>query len=250
MTLVIAALVALLGATVQSATGFGFALILGPVLFAVLDRASALTTLLALGATLSVLVLFGERRERHIRWRELSALLAAATPGLILGVLILGVVTKPVLQLAVGIAVLGAVVLQARQQRRATTGAPAVSPGRAVIAVGIVAGLLTTTTGTNGPPLVLWFQRRTTNSHEVRDSITAGSLALSILGASTLAASGQGHQDFKLRWMIFLLIATAVGHQLGRRLFQRLGADQFRTTGLALSAIAGIASITAATAAR
>jgi len=176
-------------------------------------------------------------------------LIAAAAPGLILGALILGVITKPVLQLAVGLAVLGAVVLQARQQRRATTGAPSDSPGRGVIAVGVVAGL-TTTTGTNGPPLVLWFQHRATNSHEVRDSITAGSLALSILGASTLAVLGQGHQDLKPRWMIFLLIATAAGHQLGRRLFQRLGANQFRTAGLALSAIAGIASITAATAAR
>lgn len=187
MTLVIAALVAFLGATVQSTTGFGFALILGPVLFAVLDRAGALTTLLALGAALNLLVLFGERRERHVRWRELSALIAAATPGLILGALILGVITKPVLQLAVGLAVLGAVVLQARQQRRATTGAPSDSPGRGVIAVGVVAGLLTTTTGTNGPPLVLWFQHRATNSHEVRDSITAGSLARVLVGRQVTA---------------------------------------------------------------
>jgi len=59
VTLVIAALVAFLGATVQSTTGFGFALILGPVLFAVLDRAGALTTLLALGAALNLLVLSG-----------------------------------------------------------------------------------------------------------------------------------------------------------------------------------------------
>ncbi len=61
----LAALATLLGATLQSATGFGFALVLGPAAFAVFEPAEALTVLLVLGAVLSVLMLFAERRPRR-----------------------------------------------------------------------------------------------------------------------------------------------------------------------------------------
>ncbi len=45
----LAAVAALVGAAVQSATGFGFALLLCPALFAVVDPYEAVTALLALG---------------------------------------------------------------------------------------------------------------------------------------------------------------------------------------------------------
>ena len=54
----LAAAAALLGAAVQSATGFGFALILSPALLAVLDPYEAVTALLVLGLALNLLVLF------------------------------------------------------------------------------------------------------------------------------------------------------------------------------------------------
>ena len=41
--MVLAALAALVGAAVQSATGFGFALVLSPALFAVMEPAEAVT---------------------------------------------------------------------------------------------------------------------------------------------------------------------------------------------------------------
>jgi hypothetical protein len=242
--LIDAVLVAFLAATVQSAAGFGFALILGPVLFATLDRETALATLLTLGGTLNLLVLFGERRRRQIRWRELLGLLAAAAPGLVAGGLILHAIAKPTIQLAVGVAVLAAVAVQIRHQPPV-----AASPARSrrgPIAVGTLTGVLTTTTGTNGPPMVLWFQRRTASPRELRDTITAGSLSLTVLGTATLLVLGQDPHDPRLAWTLPLLAATAVGHQAGRRVFDRLAADHFRIVGLALCAVAGVASIAAA----
>ncbi|MBA2256714.1 MAG: sulfite exporter TauE/SafE family protein, partial [Thermoleophilaceae bacterium] len=81
----LAAVAAFLGATLQSATGFGFALVLGPALIAVLTPAEALTTLLVLSASLNLLMLFSERRRRSIRWSDVLLLLAAAAPGLVGG---------------------------------------------------------------------------------------------------------------------------------------------------------------------
>ena len=244
--LLAAILVAFLAATVQSASGFGFALILGPVLFAVLDRETALATLLILGGALNILVLFGERRRRRIRWRELGGLLTAAAPGLIAGGLILHAVAKPTLQLAVGVAVLVAVAIQARSRSQAAAVPSPRGSRPGPLAVGTVTGLLTTTTGTNGPPMVLWLQHRAVSPRELRDTITAASLSLTVLGTATLLLLGQGPQDPRLAWTLPLLVATVIGHQAGRRVFDRLAAHQFRVVGLALCAITGIASIAAA----
>ena len=79
---------------VQSATGFGFALLAGPVLFAVLDPGEALTALLTLGFVLNFLVLTDRAARDRVRWGELAPLLAAAVPGLAGGVLLLFVLPK------------------------------------------------------------------------------------------------------------------------------------------------------------
>jgi uncharacterized membrane protein YfcA len=241
----LAALATLLGATVQSATGFGFALIAGPVLFGILEPAEALTTVLLLGASLNLLMLFGERRPRHIRWAELLVLLAAAAPGLITGALILHALSKPTLQVTVGIAVVLAALFQARE--RLTSIANPGSSVRSWLAgvIGIVAGLLTTTTSTNGPPLVLWFQRRGASPPELRDSIAAAFLPLNLLGALTLSLVGGERQSFEPGTVALLLVFTAAGHFVGRRAFERLDPRRFRAIGLGLVLLAGIASIVA-----
>ena len=55
--MVLAALAAFAGAAVQSASGLGFALVLSPALFAVMDPEEAVTAVLLLGAALCALVL-------------------------------------------------------------------------------------------------------------------------------------------------------------------------------------------------
>jgi len=98
----LAAAAALLGAAVQSATGFGFALILSPALLAALEPYEAVTALLALGLALNLLVLFERGRPGSVRWRELRPVLAAAVPGLALGAAVLALLSKPTLQVVVG----------------------------------------------------------------------------------------------------------------------------------------------------
>ncbi len=79
--IVLAGAAALLGALVQSATGFGFALVLSPALFAVLDPYEAITTMLLLGPPLNLLVL-ADSGAASAQWRVLAPMLAAAMPGL------------------------------------------------------------------------------------------------------------------------------------------------------------------------
>ena len=106
--------VAFRGPSVQSATGFGFALILGPALFAVLGAEEAVSALLVLGLALNVLVLADGHRA-PVRWRSLAPALVAAVPGLAAGVWILTALPKPALQAVMGATVIVAALVQLRR---------------------------------------------------------------------------------------------------------------------------------------
>jgi uncharacterized membrane protein YfcA len=240
----LASLAVLAGATVQAATGFGLALIAGPALVAVLDPTEAVTTLIVLSTTTTLLLLLVRRGPRPaVRWADVRVVTLAAVPGVLAGVLVLAVVSKPALQLAVGVGVLAAVGLQVL--RRPAHGRTTAS-WWTTLGVGLTAGVLTTTTGTNGPPLVLWLERRRPAPAEMRDTLAVLFLALNLLGAAVLAASGRAGQALRPDVVLVLLAAAVVGHVVGRRLFHLLDVRRFRVAGLTLSALAGAASIAAA----
>jgi uncharacterized membrane protein YfcA len=229
------------GATLQSATGFGYALVAGPATFAVAEPAEALTILIALSTVLNVLVIAGEKRASSIQRQMLLPVLAWAIPGVAAGVAILLAISKPTLQVVVGICVVIAVALAPRgslpMRRDPTLGAKA--------AAGFTAGTLTTTTATSGPPLVLLLQRAGSRPEEFRDTMAALLLGLNILGALALVLGG-AKVELPVAGVVAILIAVIVaGRALGRLIFNRLDADSFRTVGSFLIVASGLASVAA-----
>ncbi len=189
--MVLAALAALAGAFVQSATGFGFALILSPALFAVLEPVEAVTALLVLGLALNLLVLFERGRPEHVDWRGLRPVLVAAMPGLALGVVALTQLSKEV---APG----GGGGGGHRGRRLAAAPAPPaherprLAPA-AAWAAGFASGALTTSISVSGPPVVLWLEARGCAPEEFRATLAASFLALNLAGGAVLlAAEGAG----------------------------------------------------------
>lgn len=243
----LAVVAVLVGAAVQSATGFGFALISGPVLFALLEPAEAVTALLVLGIAVNLLVVAGRRSGGVVRWPDVGRVSLAAVPGLAGGALLLGVVPKPVLQGIVGAGVLLAVVLQLRR-REPQLSAAAVHrpPWGSVAGIGVLVGVLTTTTGTNGPPLVLWLERRRLDPADARRTISAVFLALNVLGAVVLAVVGRGGSGFRPVLLGVLLAGAVAGHLAGAAVFRRLDPRRFRVAGLVLCTVAGLAAIVSA----
>jgi uncharacterized membrane protein YfcA len=241
------ALVVLVGAAVQSATGFGFALISGPALFALLDPAEAVTALLVLGVAVNLLVLAGRGAGGAVRWPDVGRVVLAALPGLVGGALLLGVVPKPVLQGVVGVGVLLAVAVQVwRRPPRASGAGPRRPPRWSAAGIGVLVGLLTTTTGTNGPPLVLWLERRRLAPADARRTISAVFLALNVLGAVALAAVG--HRSAAARPVLLgvLLAGAVAGYLAGAAVFRRMDPRRFRVAGLVLCTAAGLAAIASA----
>lgn len=231
--MILAALAALVGATVQSATGFGFALVLSPALFAVMEPAEAVTALLLLGAALNLLVL---REARDARWRLLPPVLLAALPGLAAGAALLSVLSKEALQVGVGLAVIAAALWQLRHGAAAHR-VPAT-------AAGFVSGALTTSISISGPPIVLWLEAQRLSPAEFRATLAAAFLALNVAGGGVLLGiEGSGAVDLGALGPLLGLVLA--GYGLGALAFRRLDPDRFSTIVLALVACTGIASVAA-----
>jgi uncharacterized protein len=231
--MLLAAVAALTGAAVQSAAGFGFALVLSPALFAVMEPAEAVTALLLLGVALNLLVL-GEAH--HARWRLVAPILAAALPGLVVGALLLSALSKEVLQVGVGLAVVAAAGWQLRHASAARRVPGAVA--------GLVSGALTTSISVNGPPLVLWLEAQRLRPEELRATLAALFLALNVVGAAILVATNSDATLDGARLALLLALVVA-GYGLGALAFRRLNGEHFSTIVLALVICTGLASIAA-----
>ena len=240
MTLLAAAAATVVAAAVGSATGFGFALVLSPVLFALLDPFEAVTALLALSMVLSVLVLLDPAGS--VRWPALGPVLVAAVPGLALGAWLLDVLSKPVLQVGVGCAVLAAVAVQARRE-------PAALPHEgslgAACAVGLTTGALTTSITVSGPPVVLWLRGLGLGAAELRASLAAAFLALSVVGGAVVLVAGGTGRAVEAQFVLPLVAAVWAGHLLGSRAHRRLEERHLSALVIALVAAAGVSSAAA-----
>jgi uncharacterized protein len=240
VTLVLVGLGAFAAACVQATTGLGFALVLTPVMFALLSPAGAIVTVTVLGLELSLLVLLGERRHPRVAWGEAGPILAAALPGTACGVLLLRALPKPVLQVGVGAAVIAAAVLRVRVSSASARSGSA--PAR--LAIGFTTGALTTSTGISGPPLALWLSRRDLSPGEVRDSLSAMFLAIGVIAILALApVLHRTHLDGAL--LTVGLSCVVGGHALGSRAFVRLNERRFERWLSVVILGAGVASIVA-----
>src|SRR4051812_36195988 len=158
----------------------GFALVLSPALFALMDPEEAVTAVLILGAALCALIWFESRR---VGTHGLGRLLVPAVPGLAVGVVVLAALSKEALQIGVGLAVVIAATWQLRQ------GAIA---GMSRVVAGFVAGVLTTSISVNGPPLALWLESEKVSPGVFRATLAASFLILDVAGVA-LIVSREGY---------------------------------------------------------
>ena len=121
---------------------------------------------------------------------RLAPMLVAALPGLALGVLALEVLSKPVLQVAVGAAVVLAAGWQMRHRARSGRARGAGGRCAAAWAAGLTSGALTTSISVSGPPIVLWLEALGLRPAELRASLAASFLALNLAGGVVVVVAG------------------------------------------------------------
>ena len=241
--IVLAGAAALLGALVQSATGFGFALVLSPALFAVLDPYEAVTTMLLLGPPLNLLVLADSRG--RAQWRVLAPMLAAAVPGLVAG----RAGARAALQVDApgaggGRGDRGRRLAAAPPQRGRRTPAGCRPPRGGAAVAGVLSGVLTTSISVSGPPVVLWLEALGLRPDELRASLAASFLFMNVAGGIVVVAAG-GTGAVRLDVLAALLVLVLVGHALGMLAFRRIAGPAFSLVALGLVFCAGVASLVA-----
>jgi hypothetical protein len=228
------------GAALQSATGFGFALVSAPLLFAIVGPRETVTAGALLGIALNLLTLAAEGRAPRVLRRDAAALVAWSLPGLVLGAAALRELPGHLLSVLVALAVLAAVGLRRWGPVHGEVGARR-SPRRwRLAAAGASSGALATSTSLSGPPLVFYLLETGAGADQMRDTLAAVFLALSILGLPVLVATG----TFALpAGLGALVVAGAAGQLLGRRGFARLGGERYEAAVLALLAATALVAL-------
>lgn len=222
----------------QSVSGFGFALFSVPLL-AVLagpQEAVAIAAVLGTLTTARQLALF----RRAIHWRLAARLSGAACFGMPVGLVILLVLDADLLRILIAVSV---VVFAIAVWRGVTFSNDAW--GVDVVA-GFISGVLNTSVGTNGPPLVLSLQGRGLEPDPFRGTIAVVFAVTNVVTVVLLAWKGKITAEVLVLSTVGIP-ALVAGMVVGRRLQRRLDPAHFRKWVLVLlfasAAVAVVTSI-------
>ncbi len=204
--LIVVAVAIFIAAFVQMLAGFGFALLAMPImtLAVQVEEAVVIVAILALATTLWQSI--------HLRHDADPALVKRLTiasfVGMPLGLVVLNVVDDTTLKIVLGVSVLIATFLLARRLNLSHVG-----PGLDRIA-GFLSGVLNTSLGTNGPPLVFVLQARGLDPDRFRATISAVFVFGNIFALSLFVADGKITSD-DLRAAAIAAPAWLLGQGLG-----------------------------------
>lgn len=231
MLLVVVPVTFLLAAAVQALTGFGSALVIVPILAIVTDPVTAVVA-----ATAASVVLAGTvavRQRRLVEPTMTRRLLLAAPWGMPVGLALLTLLTPVAISRVIGCVLLVLVLVMFLRPDR-----PPVRLGTRTW--GVLSGVLITSTGMNGPPLVLAL--RDLPPAQFRATLQAVFVVQDVLALALLGAFGHVRVD-ALGIAGIGVACMWLGWRLGDRYFVRLRSEGLRvvvTVGLCATALAMI----------
>lgn len=234
--IVVVLLVCGTAAMVQAMTGFGFGLVAVPLLALLIDPVQAVVVATLVSLVLTTLV---SRRERaHVVGGPALRMTIGGFVGMPLGLLALLRLESSALQIVIAVVIAVLVVLLWLGVRGGTGVA-------AQWGSGVVSGALLTSTGLNGPPLVLTLQ-----SMELPPRAFRGTLQRIFQGqdlVAVLAFVVVGRLDAVVALFALAGVASVpLGWACGDRLFARVSPERFRVVVLAtLLATAGVSLVAA-----
>lgn len=228
--------IAFLASVCQSVTGFGFALVMVPLITIVwsVKPAVAATVMLSMFGNLMLL-----REVRgHVSVPRVGGLLAGFAIGLAPGVLIFERVDEDVLRIAVGVIVLVATFAVYR--------APEIDAGHDGLGVRMVAGAISgaigSSTSLSGPPVVLYLVGRVREIDAFRATVLAYFVPSGVIVLVSYAIIGQLSRD------VFIMAAAGapavlIGNPVGGWLRGHLDGERFRVVVLAVLVGASISVV-------
>jgi uncharacterized protein len=231
--LVLVAATIAIASVLQSASGFGFSLIAVPIVSALVGARVAVvaTDTLAFGIILSMVA----SGRQYVRVAVLRVVTIASLIGMPVGLWVLTHVDDRILAVIIACVVILLTVLL-------MSGVTAPDRPGIDLAAGFTSGVLSTSTGTNGPPLVLALQARRVPSREFRTTLAAAFALQDIAAILGFAITRQFTSD------VWRVVAVGIpgliaGRVVGDRLFGSLDQRRFRGVALTLLLVTGTASL-------
>jgi uncharacterized protein len=220
-------------AAVQAVTGFGFALLAVPLLALVMS----VDTAVVVGsiASLAMSVVTAARDHGHVRWRTAAFIVATAIVAMPFGLYLLVALPASALTPLVGVSVLVSTCLVWRRPTLPTGGGT-------LSCIGLLVGLLTTATGTNGPPLVAAFQSLGYGKLAFRATIAAVFVGCGIVSIGFFT---YGHELTAPAMQACLVGIPGgfIGWWTGDHIFRRLDTQVFRIVVLAALVAASVVTL-------
>lgn len=230
MEVLLACLIIVMGAFVQTAIGFGLAVLAAPILYFI-DPYYVPAPITVCALVLSVLNVYSYRGQ--VSFRGLGNAIIGRVPGSLLGGALLVWIDKEWLALWIGLSVLGAVGVSLTSLRWQPT------PGRMMLA-GFMSGFMGTSSSIGGPPMALLWQHQEVNL--IRANLAAFFTISCVMSLVVLTPLGQfGSRQIMLA--LPLLPATCLGFFIAKRTMRSVPHQQLRIASLTLCSIAGMAAV-------
>jgi hypothetical protein len=210
--LVAAFLIVAVASAAQTIIGFGSALLAVPLLAVVADAQTAVVGMSLVGLVPTALIAVRDRTAVH--WRTAGLVLLAAVVTMPLGLLVLIWAPDRLLTGFIAVVVLGCTYLVWRPPRIPSGPGP-------LVAVGGITGLLTTSTGTNGPPLVAAFRALGYSPRSFRATLAAVFLGTGVVGVAGFVLA----EAVTFRVVLVTVVGlpgAVLGWLIGDRFFARM----------------------------
>lgn len=221
-------------AFMQSITGFGLVMIASPLLMLFYDAKLSIELMMLIsfiGNLTQAILLHRDTNWRMIGWLVLGALVSQP-----IGYLIFITLPSNTLKIVVSVVILLAIsFLQMLHPRLRIT-------PRHSIAVGLIAGVMATTTGISGPPIALYFAYASMAPRELRANCISYFLLSNAVAIMTFVGGGIDMRP-ALHEFLYLLPALFVGIACGQAAFRYVPTKLFRRLIFALLYLTCIYSI-------
>jgi len=227
--------VVLVAGWIRGYSGFGFSMVVVTALSLVLTPVEIVPVTLLLEILASFWLL--PRIWRQIDWGSLKWLFGGVVVGTPVGVYLLANVPARPMQLAIGLVVIGLVILLRRGVGFKVNPTPAL-----IVVTGFFSGLLNGGAAIAGPPVILFYL-----SSPVGAAVSRASLIFFFLGTDVIATLNGVWQGLLtpavLRLAGLLTIPMIIGIALGHRFFQRADPAVFRRKVMGLLVLISVATI-------
>ncbi|NDI35298.1 sulfite exporter TauE/SafE family protein [Chengkuizengella sediminis] len=202
----------------QSSTGFGFSIVGTPFLLLIYPPQSAIQINIILSLCLSIIMIYKIKNE--VNYPLLKKLVLGSLIGIVPGLLMYLFLNMDIFKVIVGVLIIIlTILLFAKVTIRQTD--------KRDFAAGTMSGLLTTSIGVPGPPLLLYFSSTSMDKMTLRSTTLAYYLFIYLVSLIMQVSFGGSYLEVWTSSLI-ALIPLLAGIILGQLLFKRINQRVFR----------------------